>query len=47
MPFVARLGFFWVVLVFPAPMFVAAFCCSLLLLLLFVAVRCPSSVVQN
>ena len=28
MPFVARLRFFLPVLVFPAPMFVVAFCCS-------------------
>ena len=28
MPFVARLGFFLPVLVFPAPMSVVAFCCS-------------------
>ena len=28
MPFVARLGFFLPVFVFPAPMFVVAFCCS-------------------
>ena len=27
-PFVARLGFFFPVLVFPAPIFVAVFCCS-------------------
>ena len=28
MPFVARLGFFLPVLVFPAPISVVAFCCS-------------------
>ena len=27
-PFIARLGFILPVLVFPAPMFVATFCCS-------------------
>ena len=36
-PFVARLGFFFHVLVFRAPMSVVAFCCFLLL---FVAPRC-------
>ena len=42
MPFVARLGFFLPVLVFPAPMSVVAFVALCSFLLLFIAFRCPS-----